>query len=265
MPLRDGQYTRLVHAVMGARNPVKDAGVAPLLSSGDVAILLDAGYKGNKTKLLQPWKQGVQDLKKKDAHEQGIAANVEDVIMSDDEDGAAQGSAPGFVPTLLTLAYTEESVTQNRRRQKYQSGLARVSQTEWVHIVSESRICLPSRKRINYPGSTVGDIITNVEVPATADEWHMQWGVKKEYYGKKMLVAVGGRTEVAAEDKHVVAKTSSTMVPVAYHLMPDKFYEEMIHTFFTKCVIDLTPVSGKLAWTCLKNKTGMWQSPQASQ
>ena len=63
--MRDGPYTRLVHAVMGARNPpVKDA-TAPLMNNGDVAILLDAGFKGNKARLLQPWKQGVQDLKKK--------------------------------------------------------------------------------------------------------------------------------------------------------------------------------------------------------
>lgn len=190
----------------------------------------------------------------KDAQEQSVA--VEETAMSDDEDGAAHGSAPGFVPTLLTLAYTEESVTQNRRRHKFQSGLARVNQTEWVHIVSDSRICLPSRKRLHFAGSTVGDIITGVEVPAVATEWHMPWGSKKEYYGKKMLVAVGGKTEVAAEDKQAVAKTSSTMVPVAYHLMPDKYYDEMIHTFFAKCVIDLTPESGKFGWCCLKNKTG---------
>ena len=63
--MRDGPCTRLVHAVMGARNPVKGSSATPLLNHWDVAILLDAGFKGNKTRLLQPWKQGVQDLKKR--------------------------------------------------------------------------------------------------------------------------------------------------------------------------------------------------------
>ena len=61
---------------------------------------------------------------------------------------------------------------------------------------------------------------------------------------------------MAPEDKDKTAKTDQTLVPTAHHLMPDKFYEEMVHTCFAKCVIDLTPMSGKFAWAALKAKIG---------
>ena len=59
---------------------------------------------------------------------------------------------------------------------------------------------------------------------------------------------------MAPEDKEKAIKTDKSMVPTVHHLMPDKFYEEMVHMFFAKCVIDLTPLSGKFAWTALKAK-----------
>ena len=61
---------------------------------------------------------------------------------------------------------------------------------------------------------------------------------------------------MAPEDKEKVAKTDQTLVPTTHHPMPDKFYEEMVHTVFVKCVIDLTPMSGKFAWAALKAKVG---------
>ena len=194
VPLRDAQYTRLVQAVLKGRaeklEPSTDSGSSACLNSGDAAILLDGGNKGNKARLLQPWKLGAQDAAKKKVSEADEGEGVVGEDPMDDQEGDVP--APGFVPTLLTLGYTEESVTQNRRRNQFQSGLARVPQSEWVHIVSDRKICLPSRKRLHYPGTTVGDLLSGLEVPAIEAEWHMPWGEKKAYYGKKMLVAVGG-------------------------------------------------------------------------
>ena len=254
MPLRDAPYTRLVQAVLKGRaeklDPSTDSNSSACLNSGDVAILLDGGNKGNKARLLQPWKLGVQDATKKKVSE----ADDGEAVAEDMDDQEGDVPAPGFVPTLLTLGYTEESVTQNRRRNQFQSGLARVPQSEWVHIVSDRKICLPSRKRLHYPGTTVGDLLSGLEVPAIEAEWHMPWGEKKAYYGKKLLVAVGGKTDVAPEDKEKAVKTDKSMVPTVHHLMEGKFYEETVHTFFAKCVIDLTPLSGKFAWAALKAK-----------
>ena len=38
--------------------------------------------------------------------------------------------------------------------------------------------------------------------------------------------------------------------------MPSQWYDELIHTFFVKAVIDLTPLDGKFAWQCILNRVG---------
>ena len=126
VPLRDAPYTRLVHSVLRARSSSTDPTSTPLLNNGDVAIILDAGCKGNKSRLLQPWRQGVQDAKKREAElDSTDGTQVEDDVTHVSDDESVQVPlGPGFVPTLLCLAYTEESVTQNRRRNSFQTGLA---------------------------------------------------------------------------------------------------------------------------------------------
>ena len=56
-PLRDGPYTRLVRAVMTAR---QSEGSAAALQPGEVAVLLDGFKKGAKQKLINPWKDGTR-------------------------------------------------------------------------------------------------------------------------------------------------------------------------------------------------------------
>jgi hypothetical protein len=59
-PMRDC-YTRLVKAVLRARQPPSDDVVEVdddaknLLQTGEIAILLDGGKHGNKSKLQAPW------------------------------------------------------------------------------------------------------------------------------------------------------------------------------------------------------------------
>lgn len=259
VPLRDAPYVRLVQAVLGARlatpppNVTKSGGNAttPILGTGDVAVLLDGGRRGNMARLLAPWKEGVKAMTKKGEEEE-----VAEEIAAEDEEDESTKPPAGFVPTLLQIAFTEESVANARRRNQYTSGLARLSQVEWVHIVASNKISLPARKRLHYPGSTVGDLITGLELEPPSDEWQMSWAEKKDYYGRKFLVAVGGKTEVAPEDAAKGPRSNQSMFPVCHHCMPEKFYEEMIHTFFAKCVIDLSPASGKFAWVALKSKIG---------
>ena len=62
-PVREAIYHRLVRAVLNARAP---AGQAAHLRTGEVAIIVDGGRKGNASKLLAPWREGTtKDSKKK--------------------------------------------------------------------------------------------------------------------------------------------------------------------------------------------------------
>ena len=73
--------------------------------------------------------------------------------------------------------------------------------------------------------------------------------------GKKHLIAVGGKTE-GSGDVSAEKRTDTTNVPVTWWPMPDKWYDELIHMFFVKLPIDLTPAEGKFAWAAIQNRVG---------
>ena len=60
-----------------------------------------------------------------------------------------------------------------------------------------------------------------------------------------MMLAVGGKTE-GSGDVSAETKTDTTNVPVTWWPMPNKWYDELIHMFFVKLVIDLTPADANL-------------------
>jgi hypothetical protein len=245
-PFRDALYHRLVRAVVSARCPV---GSPATLRSGEVAVLLDGGRHGNAAKLLAPWREGtLKDVKKDEDGDEAEAA----ILDGDDDD--VDDSKPGFVTNTLNIIYTEESI--QARRRKARSGTASVHQTEWAHMLSHARVSLPERRRKNYPGSTSGDTIYGVGKPELGSEWTVTWKEKKTMYGKKNLIPVGGKTEGADPDDPPERKTDATVLPVAYHGMPAVWYDELIHTFFIKSVVDLTPGDAKFAWQALINRIG---------
>ena len=45
-------------------------------------------------------------------------------------------------------------------------------------------------------------------------------------------------------------------VPMCYHSMPETFYAELIHMFFAKLVVDLTPSDARFAWAALRSRIG---------
>eukprot|EP00959_Pyramimonas_sp_CCMP1952_P424484 8890880-Pyramimonas_sp.AAC.1 len=110
----------------------------------------------------------------------------------------------------------------------------------------------------------------------------MAWKDKKDVLGKKHMIPVGGKTEMDNVDptllpssllgngvkaaglammcmsnrRQIERKTDSTWVPMCYHPMPEKFYDELIYTFYAKSIVDLTPTDGKFAFTALKQRVG---------
>ena len=159
-PLRDAVYQKLIRTVLEARqDPAESAssaaGPSPAtLGVGEVGVIVDGGRRGNAARLLVPWKEGTtkEKNKKKDAGDDEDGENAAD----DDDDEADIGDdKPGFVPSLLQLAFTESSLAARR---KFVRGTASIHQIQWAHIVSHKRICLPERPRRHFTGTNSGDL-----------------------------------------------------------------------------------------------------------
>ena len=123
-------------------------------------------------------------------------------------------------------------------------------------MLAHSKICLPERVRKHYAGTTSSDTIMGVDAADPDKDWTMSWADKKALYGKKNLIAVGGKTKGAHPDDVVERKTDSTQVPVTHHGMPPAWYDEIIHMFYCKAIVDLTPLDAKFAWQAVINRVG---------
>ena len=94
-------------------------------------------------------------------------------------------------------------------------------------------------------------------MPDLVDEWSITWKQKKDLLGKKRnLIVIGGKSEQHGEQQAAERRTDTTLVPVCYRPMPEKFYSELLWLFFGKLVIDLSPLDAKFALACLKARVG---------
>ena len=252
-PLRDAPYQRLVSAVLTARNAnganpsaeSSEGESVSKLASGEIAILFDGGKKGNASRLIAPWK-GTK--KSKDTSADPVDDNV------DDDDDEECGPAKSTVPSALHLVISSESLMA--RKKKVRGSTLSLKQLESAHVVAHTKISLPERSWKFYPGTNQGDSLVGVNLPALDSElvWSLAWSDKKRLYGKKHLIAVGGRTEGAAGSASVAKRTDATIEPVCFHPYPKEVYEALIIGFFMKIVFDLSPPDGMFAWACLLNR-----------
>ena len=249
-PLRDGPYSRLVRSLLNARRPAgTDSSSPATLQPGDVAVLLDGGKRGIQSKLIAPFREGTTKAtatkKAEDAEDEEEGAGGED----DDEDD----SKPNLVTDLLQIGYTEESLQARRKRTR---GVTSLKQIEWCHVLSCQKLNLPSRPRRHYAGSSSGDLMSGVAVPPLEAEWKLSWRDKKLLYGKKNLIPVGGKTDGGAEEPATMDRNKNLPEPVCFHNMPEQWYDELLHTYYAKLVLDLSPLDGRFALQCLRNRVG---------
>ena len=69
------------------------------------------------------------------------------------------------------------------------------------------------------------------------------------------MIAVGGKTQNKEEEKQN-SRSSNGLEPVCFHSPPYELCDELIHDFFAKIIIDLTPLDGRMAWAALRNRVG---------
>jgi len=253
-PFRKQQVLRLFNAVMSARRGV---GQVAKLNQGDLYIYLDGGKKGNVEQVNKAFVTAKGRFSVVCAQE-GITKNQCHVVLSE-----------------VSLA---------ERRSKVR-GLGCLKQLQGIHIFMNTQTIIPERPRAVYPGTNNGDVIGPVVFEPWKDGWKLTADDKKTLYGDNRR-AVGGRSdELAAdevdEDEPVVdpdqdavddtdrptftipvvspgrgqgttAKAKTVAVePVFWHLMPLKFYKEVITSYYGRHVIDLTPGAGLFALMCV--------------
>ena len=115
------------------------------------------------------------------------------------------------------------------------------------------------KKRLHYAGNTRGNFVGPVALPDLANLWSMPFGNKKELYGKHGRCALGGGpgegdADIERKDKRNPPRNDETSEPVAHGAMTQEFYEELLHQFNPRVVINLTSVDVNFAAACLLAK-----------
>ena len=168
------------------------------------------------------------------------------------------------------MTSSEEGITA--RRAVTRRGGASVNQTETIHVFSADKMRLPVVKRKYFTGTSLGNTISEVPVPAVQDLWHLPNEIKKALYDK-YRVAVGGRdpdgeSEDVDSDEAVVADEeevtpvkkrrpalqAAALEPVFYHEVPKTLCEELLHMYRVKAIIDLTAGAGTWALCALQSR-----------
>ena len=78
----------------------------PTLQPGDIALLLDGGKGGLKSKLLLPWKEG--------ASKEGAKKREDEEGAAEEEDEGDEEGKPTLAIDSMLLAYTEESLAAGK-------------------------------------------------------------------------------------------------------------------------------------------------------
>ena len=156
------------------------------------------------------------------------------------------------------FVYKEEDSVQ--RRMGKSQGLASLRLEEQLYVISGQRPGVRQHSFANFKGSSVGSLIGPVVVPAYSTCWQLQWKEKKQVYGTKNLIPVGGKANNIGGDAveeppaRRLPRTPETIEPVFFHGHPMALFEDICRAFELKAIIDLTPGDGNLAmWAFRKN------------
>ena len=108
-PFRESVYAKLVHTVLTARARENKLGETIVgLDVGEIALLLADGGKKNSTKLLNPWREGT-------SKEKVGKKTADDNEEEHDSEGEDDADKPGFVPSMLYLAFKQEGIIARKK------------------------------------------------------------------------------------------------------------------------------------------------------
>ena len=109
--------------------------------------------------------------------------------------------------TLYTV-YDEQSL---RARLGVVRGVATVNQTEFLHVVTNSKLSVPERTRKHYSGTTHGNVLGPVLLPTSEHSWQMTVGNKKSCMAQRgQTRRTTRRRKMLAASHHSAATSRSS-------------------------------------------------------
>ena len=252
-PYRKEHASKLMNAIMSCR---KDPEGVCKMTSGDLLVFHDAGKSGNAEHLNK--------LLVKDKGRFGLVAKAENMMK-----------------LQINIYLSEDTLKQRRALTR---GVGSLKQLTTLHLYHHANTTIPERGRTEYPGTNLGSVLGPVVYEDWSDSWKLSLNQKRSLYGEHRQ-AVGGRSDGtepgddddadddedcrAAQDDPPVfsqplvgagrghgARQGSAMEPAFWFQFPEKFYMEIISSFWAKKIIDLTPGSGCAAMGALHKQVG---------
>jgi hypothetical protein len=135
-----------------------------------------------------------------------------------------------------------------RARRSYIKQGATFDQVEYMTVVTQQGFGtqVPVAKGLHYKGTNVGNKIGDIEYDEPETVWKMSCKNKLLLMGP-YRVAVGGKTDGEEIGRGAKRKGVDAVEPTFWHSRPRKFYQELIHRFRPKAILDLTMGDGVLA------------------
>ena len=176
----------------------------------------------------------------------------EEQAQDDDaeEEGGGGGGATGGPVHCTLLVYKDEQSVMARK--KLVRGIAKLKQSETLHMLAPSQIFLPDKDCPVYTGqSNKGTVVGPVRLPDPGSDWVETVANKKIIY-KSWRIAIGQKTVGR------IKRVDTDSEPVFFRPMPVEYYEAIVGRFFVKNVVDLTPGTGAFAVAASKHRLGYW-------
>lgn len=170
-PLKDARLRKLICATMDARRQSAGADALQLMP-GDMYFLFDGKRPKN-------------------------AYKFKGVFVGDGDGDAALPKKD----RELQLIFAEKGLAE--RKYINRRGAASIKQSERVHMITRHRPKLPTRKRRHFPGSNLGDTITEIPVLSHEEMWRLPLEKKRRLYDK-YRVDVGGKESSSDSDEAAV-------------------------------------------------------------
>jgi hypothetical protein len=180
---------------------------------GDIVIINDGGQKHLYKDLLLPFSEKVN---------KSVAV-------------------PGFLKNV-TMMVSEESITARKVRKRGEPKQVH----NLLHVTPKNMTdCVPDMPHKHYPGTSRGEAIAWVNLTPLHDVWELKVEQKRGLYGAKMI-ATG-----AVDRDPRSARPPESLEPAFYSFLPEVLYQDLLHTYCTAGVLDLTTGPGEAAKACL--------------